>query len=182
MKSGVSVTRDEVRSLRRALAALGNFAVMVGVPSDSEQPHEGAGVGTDARSGTAMDNATLAYIHEVGSPAANIPARPFLVPGVASAQAAIQGRLRDAGEAALGGDLPRVMKNLHAAGLTAQSAVRNRIRSKIPPPLAASTIARRRRRTSGGKYKRKAVVAADVTPLIDTGQLLNSISYVIRRK
>ena len=68
-------------------------------------------------------------------------------------------------------------KALHAAGTTAVSAVKNRIVAGLQPPLSPVTIARRRARTPS----RQARSQSDTTPLVDTAQMLNSISYVIKR-
>jgi hypothetical protein len=156
---------------------------MVGVPSDSEQPHLGSGVEPNKRqtiAGTEINNATLAYIHTHGVPELNIPARPFLEPGVAANRPRIEQRLRDAAAAGLAGNLDAVDRNLDAIGLETQAAVRLVITEGIPPPLARSTIDARRRRSKGSKYRRKAKSQLETTPLYDTGQLLHSISYVKR--
>ena len=63
---------------------------------------------------------------------------------------------------------------LHRVGLTAQNSVRRVINAGVAPPLAASTLRSRRTRKVA---KRTGTVA-----LIDTGQLRNSITYVIRPK
>jgi hypothetical protein len=64
----------------------------------------------------------------------------------------------------------------------------------IPPPLAAGTVERRigRRKSKKWRADRRALVAANVdaglapgaglfTPLIDSAQLLKSVSYVLRK-
>jgi hypothetical protein len=152
--------------------------VLVGIPSDAEQPHLGAGVtGTEARSGVPIGNAALGYIHENGSPINNIPARPWLAPGVRGSQTQWMPYFEQAGKFAFEGNLTAMDKALNAVGLTAQSAVKVRITEGIPPPLAERTVkARQRKRPS-----RKAQSAEDMTPLIDTAQFLGSISYVVRK-
>ena len=69
-----------------------------------------------------------------------------------------------------------------AAGQSAATAAQTRIREGIAPPLAQATVTARRRRSKGAKYRRKATSPSEVTPLIDTGQLLRSITYVFRPK
>lgn len=118
----------------------------------------------------AMNNATLAYIHDNGSPAANIPARPFMRPGIESVKGRIATSLEKGALAVMHNESNGVEKALHIAGLTAQSAIRSKINQGIEPALAESTLAARRARGRQG-----------TKPLIDTGQLRNSINYVVRK-
>lgn len=169
----------------KAIRELANSEVLVGIPSDSEQPHLGnSPIGPEARTDTpnGIGNAALGYIHETGMPEQNIPARPFLAPGVEKVKVEITKRLKDAATAAMAGKKEVVQKNLHAVGLIAQASVRNTIAQGIPPPLSQRTVDARRRRTKGSSYRRKASGPASTTPLYDTGQLVQSISYVIRKK
>jgi hypothetical protein len=176
----MKITKDNTRSFFEALEKLTGAKVMVGIPSDTEQ-HFGS-TGREARTDTTIGNATLGYIHENGSPARNIPARPFLAPGVANSKDKWTNYLKQAATLASEGKTAAVDRALHAAGQTAVNAVKATIAAGIPPPLAQSTIDARRQRSRGSSYRRAAVVASDTTPLIDTGQLINSISYAIRRK
>lgn len=57
-----------------------------------------------------------------------------------------------------------VMDGLNRVGLKAANDVKATIRGNIPPPLADSTIARK----------------GSSLPLVDTGQLINGISWVVR--
>jgi phage gpG-like protein len=156
----MKITKDNVDSMLEAVKAMAAKRVLVGVPS-AEAP----------RRGDPINNATLAYIHENGSPARNIPARPFLKPGVASAKDKLINTLRVYAKQALT-DKSAIEKGLNAAGLVAQSAVKNRIRSGEGfAPLKPGTLAARRRKGAKGEK-----------PLIRTGQLLNSITYVVRDK
>jgi hypothetical protein len=154
-----------------AIRRLSRKRLLVGIPQER-----------DPRRGEPIGNASLGYIHEFGSPARNIPARPFLVPGVESALPEIQQYLGEAARAALAGEEGGIDAGLTKAGLAAVNAVRLRIQAGIPPPLQPATVARRRQRTAGSRYRRQAETAADVTPLIDTGQLLASITYVLREE
>lgn len=47
--------------------------VLIGIPMSTTERPDGE-----------ITNAELGYIHEYGAPEANIPARPFLIPGVES--------------------------------------------------------------------------------------------------
>ena len=186
--------------ITEALRLLTKTQVLVGIPSDKE-PGLGQG-GPNTRQPSpdnphGLTNAELGYIHEHGAPEANIPARPFLHPGVDRVRTEIAQRLTHAAEQAMLGNIGVVEKTFDAIGLIAQAAVRQTITDQIPPPLSPATVARRMRRTKASKYKRKATVAKQVafnaqfeqtgsmagsptTPLDDTGQLLHSINYVKR--
>lgn len=159
MKTGVEMTRDNLAEFMRGVRALAKRDVLVGIPSD----------GTDRREvGGAMDNATLGYIHEFGAPAANIPPRPFLIPGVKSVSGKTSDRLGRGMNAALIGDFAECDRQMHAAGLIAQNAVKGLINSGIAPALSPRTLAARRARGRTGEVS-----------LIDTGQLRNSVVYVV---
>lgn len=156
----IKVTKDNVDNVLEAIKAMANKRVLVGIPSDKAP-----------RRGDPINNATLGYIHENGSPARNIPARPFLKPGVASAKDKLVQTLKGYAKQALA-DKSAIEKGLNAAGLVAQSAVKNRIRSGEGfAPLKPGTLAARKRKGAKG-----------TKPLIRTGQLLNSITYVVRDK
>lgn len=156
------MTRDAVAQMMRQVQALTKREVLVGIPAENTERRE---------KGEPINNAILGYIHENGAPKANIPPRPFLIPGVKNAEPKTAKRFEAAAKAALSGNPDGVERNLHAAGLIAQNAVRAVINSGVPPELSERTLEARRRRGRTG----------DV-PLIDTGQLRNSITYVIRQK
>lgn len=157
MKSGVFITKDRLKKVLGAIATLPAHDVLVGVPGD-----------TSDRSG-AITNAALAYIHDNGAPEANIPARPFMRPGIADAKTDIADRFKQVGTSLLSGNQGGAERALHAAGLAAQASIRRKINTGPFLPLAPSTLAARRRRGRTGDK-----------PLIDTGQLRNSITYVVR--
>lgn len=162
MKSGLTIVRDNLRKVSKAIDALGRSRVMVGVPSDKA-----------SRSGDAINNAALAYIMENGAPEVNIPARPFLKPGIATVQPQIAAGLKKAGEFALQGRADAVNRELHRIGATGRDAVKRKLTDGPFEPLKPATIAAR-------KNKRKNRNNTDIKPLIDTGALRASISYVIR--
>jgi len=181
--SGAEVIIDKTLEVFEAILELAAHKVMVGIPSENADRHEGG-----------ITSAQLGYIHEFGAPEKNIPARPFLVPGVKSVQKEINEGFKKAGELAMDGKKESVMRQLHRIGLLAQNAVRKKISEGIPPPLAPSTIAGRIRRIKGKKRRGKidAAIAAGTpmskqggaegifTPLIITGQLMRAVTYVIR--
>ena len=155
--------------LLQAIEGLTRQQVLVGIPGDVPARTAVAGH-------AAITNPTIGYIMEYGSPAANIPARPFLQPGINDAMPAIIARLRAGAVKALTfpPDPSVGTRTLMGVGLLAQNSVRAVITAVIPPPLAASTI--RARRT------RKVAPRTGTVPLYDTGQLVRSIQFVIRPK
>lgn len=153
----INVSTDEVF---RSLKLLEREEVLVGVP-DTEA----------GRRDREINNAALAYIHDNGSPAQNIPARPFMRPGIEAARGRLEHRLLAAGKKAIAGKVDEAHKELEAVGLIAQSSIRTTINKGIPPPLKPKTLSARRRRGRSG-----------TKPLIDTGQLRNSINYIVRRR
>lgn len=184
--AGLTV-KDATPQLVAALRAIADRSLMVGVPSDDEQPHRGIGTiapnerKDDAGTVSVINNATIGYVHETGAPEVGIPARSHLVPGVNAAKEKLVDRLGNAGRAVLRGDLAAADRYLEAAGIEAVSSIRRTIQAGVPPPLKPATVAARRRRSKGSTYRRKAVAASDTTPLIDTAQYLQSISYVLRK-
>ncbi len=156
----MTITRDETKRIISAIEGMAKARLFVGIPGEKSGRKDGA-----------IGNASLGYIHENGSPARNIPARPFLVPGVREISGKIADVLKSyAAKAVTGG--ATIDQGLNAAGLIAQAAVKRRIISQEGfTPLMDSTIKARKR---AGKSGTKA--------LIRIGQLLNSITYVIKRK
>jgi len=160
MKNAAKVLANNFPTFRASLKHL-ESDVLVGVPAEyGARKDEGA-----------MNNATLAYIHDNGSPAANIPARPFMQPGIEAGRERISKLLEQGARAAMYGNAGSVEQALQKAGLVAQANIRAAINSGLPPALAPSTLAARKARGRTGEK-----------PLVDTGQLRNSINYVVRAK
>lgn len=181
MAPGLKVTKDRTKDLLRDVRTLTQRAVLVGIPDDAGPGEVGPqSTGNVRRESGEPSNAQLGYLHENGSPANNLPARPFLVPGVRNAQKQVEHRLKAAARAALEGETGRMNRNLHAAGMEAMISVQRKLQSGPFVPLAPGTIAARRRRSAGSSYRRKATTAEDVKPLIDTAQMLRAVTYVVR--
>lgn len=159
----MKITTDNVAKVLATIQELAGKQVLVGIPASKATREEG-----DAEP---INNAQLGHIHEYGAPASNIPARPFLIPGVARAQESINGHLQKAAKAAMDGNEEKVDVELNATGLVAQAGARYEINNGDLAPLSDRTLAERRKRGRTG-----------IKPLIDTGQLRNAITYVIREK
>lgn len=175
------IIRDELDGIVKATRDLANKEVLIGVPSTA--------AGRDDTG--EVNNAAIAYWMEFGVPEHNIPARPFLVPGVAAIRDRAVVRLRKAGESVLDGQPQKADAQFEAIGLEGASSVQNKIRSGPFVPLAPSTIAARRKSDLSQLdelYKHDQIASdqhaalTGVQPLIDTGKLLQSISYVVRKR
>jgi inorganic triphosphatase YgiF len=118
-----------------------------------------------------ISKAQIGYILDQGSPANNIPARHFLVPGIRDVQEQCADKLGAAAKAALDGNESGAMRALTHAGLIAETSVKAKINSNIQPSLAESTLDKRRARG----------VTRENT-LVDSGELRNSVTHVIRSK
>jgi len=160
MKNAAKKLIDKLPKLKLSLDKLVKNEVLVGVPREAPVRKDGE-----------MNNATLAYIHNNGSPAQNIPARPFMEPGVEAVKDRIVSNLKSAAKKALDKDENAVGESLHKVGLIVQASIRGKINEGIDPPLAPATLAARRR--SGAKGTK---------PLIRTGQMRNAINYEVRKK
>lgn len=110
----------------------------------------------------------LATIHEFGSAKARIPERSFLRATMRNNQAAIAKMNQVVVRAALKGQDP--VPAAVRVGLRLEAAVKRTITELRTPPLARSTIRKRFALTGD----------ADPNPLVDTGHLRNSVSYVVR--
>lgn len=160
----VTVLKDRMASVGKAIEAMRKNRVLVGIPEekDAREPEPG-------EKSSPLGNAAIGYIMENGAPEANIPARPFLHPGVDSVRGDISGRFARTAKAALSGQAVDIDRTLNQVGLVAVNAVRAKIQSGPFEPLKPATLAARRRRGRTG-----------TRPLLDTGQLRNSINYIIR--
>jgi len=182
-EENITIEVDRTAEYSHNLKELTSIEILVGIPSDDDHPHldekgQGAKNPQEPRDPDTIGNATLGYIHENGSPINNVPPRPWLRPGVADSQHLWLPYIKRAAEAALRGEDSEMMQNFHRAGMNAVSATKVRIVAGIQPQLSPRTVAGRQ----AAHPSRKAAGAGDMTPLVDTAQMLNSISYVIKGK
>jgi len=184
----MKVVKDDVSKVLAAIQKLVGQEVLIGIPASSAS-REGGGP---------LNNAQIGYIHEYGSPQANIPARPFLEPGVSEAMDKITPRMKAAAKAAMDGDSSRVDQQLHAAGLLGQIGAKTKIESGEFEPLKPATVRKRRkaRRTqsmradekkyleliANGATPEQAQEETGIRPLHNTGELGDHLTYVIRKK
>ncbi len=177
------MTANQLPQLLARLEALARKQVLVGFPEGDQKSMRQEEPG--------LTNASIAYIQDRGAPEANIPARPFMIPGVEAAAEQISSRMFAVARKAAkpDGDVVEVEDGLSRAGIAAVSAIRKRINEGIPPPLSDRTVAARAARGRKGAMWEMAWRAAGAPPgvdlakpLVDTGQLRNAVTYVIRSK
>jgi hypothetical protein len=153
------------------LAKANNY-VKVGVFGDSEK-REGP-----------IDNVSLAVLHEFGSPSQNIPERSFLRAPADANRAAYQAMLRTLIPDVLTGKRT-IAKVLGLVGMKGVADVNAWVRQGSNlAPNAPMTIARKLHLKRGKKksdvldeFGRVKEGAIGPRPLIDTGRLLQSVTY-----
>ena len=121
----------------------------------------------DIDKGTPYPLVLQAYIREHGSPNFQIPPRPFLEPAIEKDRDNIEGRLREATLAVLEGDTAQAEAILKTLGMETASAVQKYFEDGENgwPPNSPETIERK----------------GSSLPLVDTGTLRKSITYVIEK-
>lgn len=160
MANPAQKTKDNFPAFKKLGAQMALKSVFVGVPADT----------SEQRQGEPINNATLAYIHQNGSPAKNIPARPFMTIGMAEAKEPATKQMENGAKKFFKSkDVNDIQQALGKAGFVAENAIKRAINSNIQPSLANATLAARKRRGRTG-----------ANTLVDTGALRNSIKYVIR--
>lgn len=186
MKPGVHKIVSRLSDIKKSIGVLTAREVAVGVPRAKA-----------GRSGK-INNAALLYIHENGAPEVGIPARRTLHPGIEDVRGEIKRRFDAVQKAAFQGRAGSIEAGLSGVGMIAASSVKNRINSNTPPPLKSATVANRFRQR-GTKTRRKAedkyldLVRSGIDPgtaqtqagivsLINTGQMRNAVTYVVRKR
>ena len=151
----IKVPEDRLEETLLQSQIADEFEVAVGFPED-----------TAARDTGEINNPTLAAILEHGSPANNLPARPFVEPGLEAGKDRLA-RIMEIGlTRTLDGDENGIAWALDAAGVEGVSLVQRKMIQGPFAPNAPSTI------------KRKG----SSRPLIDSGALRQAVSYVVRSK
>lgn len=188
IKSG----QKNLDKMMRDLMMLADVEVLVGFPSDTTDR-------TDDSVEQGITNAALGYIHDTGAPEQNIPARPFMTPGMEDVTDAVTNKLSQVLKAtSQGRGLAVVEQGMTQVGLIAKLGIQNKITAGLEPPLSPRTIAGRARsrgtasrRTSELEYmalQGKGIDEAFLQgslgfrPLVNTGQLRNAVNYVIRSR
>lgn len=165
MKSGLTVRSDNAESVLESLRQLSGMDVLVGIPAGPP------------RDDTPLSNAELGYLQSTGATVeiegetVTLPPRPFLDMGIEDSRDKTTERLKLAAQAALEGKVDVAEQHLEAAGQIASSASKAVIGAGDRlTPLSEKTKAKRRK--NGQDFK----------PLYDTHSLMDSITYVVRKK
>jgi hypothetical protein len=150
------VKNDRVwRELRKKLEELdaADAGVKVGVLSSGPEREEGDGVSM----------VELAAIHEFGAPRAGIPERSFIRRAMRENEGALARVMTRVARQIINDDLS-IAEALEVLGHWGVSAIKATIKSGVTPELAPATIARKK----------------SSKPLVDTGQLINAITFAIK--
>lgn len=160
------VTNAEgMKRLKIALKQLGSAQGKVGYFESAKYPD-----------GTPV--AGVAAVQELGSPSRNIPPRPTMRPAAVETQKEFQAKSGSAMKGILAGTetMFSVMEKLcdRCAG-----TIRKNIKALTNPPLKLSTILGRLPLSKQGK---KSVSITVAKPLVRTGLLLDSPTYLVEKK
>ena len=190
--SGVRISGRGLTDIQKDLELLTKLEVLVGFPEETTDRDP-------AEDGKKEDltNAALGYIHDNGAPEANIPQREFMVPGIQAAREKITDKLGQTMKAVLrGGGEAKIEQGFTQVGLIAANSIKRTINEGIPPPLSDRTLRARMKagRKNGGGARKGAAQELDrrwdgqapsleyAKPLVDTAQMRNAVTFVIRKK
>lgn len=164
--------RASKAQIQLAEQIMDDMALYVGIPEKNAGREDGK-----------MNNVQLAYIHSQGSAKMGIPARPFIEPAIELEEnrEKIARQYKAAFLAALDGDAGGALAALNKAGMEAENAVKTYMGSGALAPNAPITVngGWMRNKVSGKLFYVKG--KGSTAPLIDTGALRSSVTYVIER-
>ena len=159
----VDVKLDKIKDIEKSLKKMSHNFVAIGIPQKNNNRKP------DEKENSIPTNAEIGYINEFGSSAQGIPPRPFLIPGVKDTEKDISKLTKSKSGDVLDGK-KSVDHMLELIGQKAVSNVKKRIINSIDMKELSEKTKRRRKNYKPGDIAK---------PLIDTGQLLNSITYVL---
>ena len=163
---------DQVlKTMQDALKELENTQALVGIPEDDKTRKKGH-----------ISNAALLYIHSNGSPQQGIPARPIIEPALEDNKERLGELMGKAVKASMAGDTAGMRRNLELAGKAGRDFSKAWF---VNPSNNWKELSKPRRKSkqkkgSGINPETGAEDKSLDKPLIDTGQLRNSITYVLR--
>lgn len=156
----LEVTEDRTDELKRIIDSFRKDTVLIGIPSEDSQ----------RKGKQAINNATLMFINEFGSPGQNIPARTPMATGIKLAQPAISEEYKKALVAAFSKGFGALTTYYNRIGTIASNSVKAVINQQTDmQALSESTL-----------MSREAKGFSGTKALIVTGQLRNSITYVVK--
>lgn len=158
----VTVTKDRFNEIFKSLKKLSTKDVLIGVPQEKTGREVAKELGVKK---SMVTNAELMFIHTNGSELLNIPKRPTIEPTIEQNQEAIARKIKKIAMDAIDNNNDNSDAELEKIGIWLVNKVRAKFGSDELAPNSPYTI------------KQKG----SDRPLIDTGQLRNSVTYVIRR-
>ena len=134
---------------------------------------DGSGGGSETREG-GLTNAEIAAIHEFGT--GTIPARPFISASFEQGKPGYINDLKKLLGAVFAGRL-QVMQVFDIMGSRISTDIKKFVTAgdQVPPPNAESTRIRKEKKTKRGG------VPGLVRTLVDTGQMINSVTWQVIR-
>jgi hypothetical protein len=127
----------------------------------------------DAKYDDGTQVAYIATIQEYGYIGGGIPARPFFEPSLAKGAENYKAGFVAAFRRTAKGT-QTIAQGLEQIGALAKGDIQDGIKAVMSPALKPSTIAARARRHSGG--------LASTKPLVDTGKMIQSVTYAVESK
>jgi hypothetical protein len=162
MSVEVQDNRAKLDAIMREIKRLDNAFVTVGIHGDKAQ-----------RKDDNETNPEIGAKHEFGS--GNIPERSFLRSTI-DGNKDLQEEMEQLSAAVARGQI-RARVAAERLGLSAVDKVKRKIQAKIPPPLSPETIAKRAEKGAHGGGV--GSMGGSTTPLIDSGQLIQSIQFKV---
>lgn len=157
-KITVTTSGPGMEKLRKDIEQVLRLDVLVGIPEDR----------TGRKDNDPINNAQLMYIHTNGSELRNIPRRPVIEPAIKAGRDKIIAGLQSAMSSAINGNIQEAKIRLKKVGQLGVNLSRAWFVDPRNgwPPNTPETIA----------------VKGSDQPLIDTGQLRKSITFVVRER
>lgn len=163
----LKVTKDFTEDFKRIVTRFKNDAVLVGIPQSDSNRNE---------KDTTITNAALLAINVFGSPINNIPPRDVMSQGIRNSKVAISEQFKLAVTTVLSKGQSAIDNYYERAGILASNSVKKAINDQDWPPAPGnegpsdSTLA-----------SRKSKHFAGTKSLVVTGQMRNSITYVVKK-
>jgi hypothetical protein len=184
----VSSVDAGLNAIMEAIKELKRHEVLIGIPEDANATREDG-----------VTNAELMFIHNNGSPAKGIPARPILEPAIENSKERVAGMLKKAIDVAVEGKVEGVIPALEAAGQDGVNVAKawftnssNGWAANKPETIARKTPAIRNLRARARKAKtpdkrkelyaeaREKAKSTKANPLIDKTEMRKAITFVVR--
>lgn len=158
----IEVTYDGFKQMMEGLDWIEKSGVYIGIPEDES-----------SREDEDITNAELLFIHTNGSLINNVPARPVIEPALREDSERLSSMLGKAFVYALQGKFEFAFEQLEKTGMRGQKVARAWFTNPKNnwPPNAPSVVRAKLKKGS-----------TNPRPLIDTGELKRSITYVINER